>query len=89
MSLLRTHRKRNDEEKRIAYRLEGWMIAKGFCFSSEGESFAEKGAVSIAYSFYSDEITIGTSIGIYEDGKLSQLKICQDCLVLNGKKFFL
>lgn len=89
MNLLKVFRKRDEEAKRIAYRLEGWMIARGFSFSSEGAAFAEKGAVCIAYSYYSDAITIGTSAGIYEDGQLSLLQIRQDCIILNGKKFFL
>ncbi len=88
MGLIRFKREK-DEAMRNAMRLEGWLIAKGFAFDTEGNTYAERGSVSIAYSFYSDTMTIGTSAGIYEDGRLSLLGICQDCLVLNGKKFFL
>lgn len=87
IGLFRIFRKKERQAEISARRLEGWMIAKGFSFSPEGAPFAEKGSVCIAYSIYSDSITIGTSAGIYEDGLLSMIELRRNCIIVNGKKF--
>lgn len=83
----------NNNKKNMAriagYRLEGWLIAKGFEQEAQFENMWSLAALTISYRVSDDKICIRTSIGNEEIGKLTDLKLMPFWLELNNKHFFI
>ena len=90
MSFLNCINNRNNNMAKIAgYRLEGWLISKGFEREKGFENVWKLSAVTISYRASDDKVCIKTSIGTEEIGRLSELKLMQFWLELNGKHFYI
>ncbi len=75
--------------KIAGYRLEGWLISKGFEREKGFEDVWNLGAVTISYRASDDKVYIKTSIGTEVTGRLSELKLLTCWLELNDKHFYI